>query len=1030
MVSRVEELLAEARWLEGLARALVGEREAARDLVQDVWVRTLEDPPRDVRRPRAWLGRVLRNALSSRRRSESARASRERAHERDGARGADDVVERAEAQRLLVEAVLALDEPLRRTVLLHFFDGLSSAEIARRQGVPDSTVRTRLAQALQFLRERLGRSRADWQTGLGLIACGKRELERGAPWTPSAKAGAWVAAAVIGGLWMWSVVFTPERASAPLVSRVIEPAVIFEATRVPSATGERQTGVPTEASTRLEAPLAKELLRLRIVALVLAEGSEQPIRHAEVLFACQVVATGDKQGRIDSELVVREDAPREFLRRIAEGRKDFEPTSEFFVCAPGWTRSRVWIPDRLAGTLQLGVSFLRPASEVTGIVLDEQGVPVRDARVTWRSGDWSPAPGEAPWGWTIDPEWQNQTPETKTDSAGRFRLSGVPLVSGFVAGWTPAHAYAYGSVFRMSAGETRDFTLVLPRYPGFVAHFDGVVLDPDGAPLNGARVTVAQGFGFQCETDDEGRFSGTFVDPEPEQLPLPVLISVFDPAYRYLPVELECPDVTTVRDLHLMLGRGEELTIEVRSAAGGILEGARVTAAYPDMELVHQGAERRTDAAGRTTLPLPPQGLQVSVEAVGHVRWTGPVPSDWATDEPFVIVLEPRPVVRGSVLFEGRPVAGAIVHGGRNQEVSFRSQHVFQLENAFDLRFPVRRDSRDSVTDEEGRFVQSDIRFTGSTMYAFWVEAEGLPTTSFGPIPAPCREEIEIAIEPGGVLEGRVLVPVESRACGYVVGVSNGFGFALTVPVEADGTFRFQNLAPGDYQIRAAPGPAAEWVLFRGLDFKPFTRPISFDCRVESGRTTRFDVDLRGEGTCLWRARVDLPLPEERSLTTQLYRLEPGGGSILVGQRELDAEGRVEFSLSTPGPHRLEVALYPSFSAWTKLTHTFELLPGESSTFLELRPARLRFVPGARVAAGEGAHSNLVRFVGRDEAGWRTESVLALHQVKEELLLPVPSGKLMVETADAWKWSAELSWTAAGELTLAPGETLEPFAPR
>jgi hypothetical protein len=53
------------------------------------------------------------------------------------------LVERTELQEQLSAAVRALDEPYRTTVLLHYSEGLSLEEIARTQGVPASTVRTR-----------------------------------------------------------------------------------------------------------------------------------------------------------------------------------------------------------------------------------------------------------------------------------------------------------------------------------------------------------------------------------------------------------------------------------------------------------------------------------------------------------------------------------------------------------------------------------------------------------------------------------------------------------------------------------------------------------------------------------------------------------------------------------------------------------------------------------------------------------------------------------------------------------------------
>jgi Sigma-70, region 4 len=69
----------------------------------------------------------------------------------------DDVVARIEQERLLAKLVVELEEPYRSVVLQHFYGGLSSAQIARKENVPDATVRTRVRRALMLLRERLAR---------------------------------------------------------------------------------------------------------------------------------------------------------------------------------------------------------------------------------------------------------------------------------------------------------------------------------------------------------------------------------------------------------------------------------------------------------------------------------------------------------------------------------------------------------------------------------------------------------------------------------------------------------------------------------------------------------------------------------------------------------------------------------------------------------------------------------------------------------------------------------------------------------
>jgi RNA polymerase sigma-70 factor (ECF subfamily) len=103
-------------------------------------------------------GLVLRNFARQERRSSARREAREHdVARREELPSAREIVARAELQRRIAGAVMELDEPYRSAVLLRYFEDLPPREIAKRLGVPVATVRTRLARALEQLRERFDR---------------------------------------------------------------------------------------------------------------------------------------------------------------------------------------------------------------------------------------------------------------------------------------------------------------------------------------------------------------------------------------------------------------------------------------------------------------------------------------------------------------------------------------------------------------------------------------------------------------------------------------------------------------------------------------------------------------------------------------------------------------------------------------------------------------------------------------------------------------------------------------------------------
>lgn len=163
-------LLAQAGWLRRFARALVGGAADADDLAQDALISAWRQP---TGAGRAWLATVARNLSFDGFRREARRERREAAARASTAgfvTSPEELIGHAEIHRDVAEAVARLVEPFRQVVVLRFYEGLSSAEIARRLAKPEGTIRWRLKEALDRVRAdldaRYGHDRTSWRAAL------------------------------------------------------------------------------------------------------------------------------------------------------------------------------------------------------------------------------------------------------------------------------------------------------------------------------------------------------------------------------------------------------------------------------------------------------------------------------------------------------------------------------------------------------------------------------------------------------------------------------------------------------------------------------------------------------------------------------------------------------------------------------------------------------------------------------------------------------------------------------------------------
>lgn len=773
--TRFETLWAHRPFVRRLARALVRDAATADDVEQEVWRKATTRRPRDSSAVRSWLSSLVRNTVRDLARSEGARRRRQETVARPEAGGTRaDVVAEGEALRRLVDAVMALPEPYRQTVLLRYWRGLKPAAIARETGVPVETVRTRIARARVRLRDRLtrdhGGDRDAALAAVALLAGGRGAL------VPAALGGLLVTkklavagAAVLVLFLGVALLDGPEpRVPVPAGPDAKPDVVAATAPGVPAVTADTSPEPWSEAK-----PLPQGVHQLRGTVRLRDGGGIVP--GAFVVASATGLRSGERRARADPE-----------------GRfvLDHLPAGTYRVAA-----------GPTAGVRQWAGRFVVPGVDRLEVVLDG-GAAAAGRVVDATTGR---GLGGAEVSLTIDGAlpWNNRGAYARgvTGEDGRWRIDDLPpgRVEGFDvrrSGWRPAEGEAAtkAPVF-LAAGATAVFDRAL-RPAGAIR---GRILSPNGAPVPGAKVSLAglRTASVRVKTDAAGRFAFEDVDfgegslrawtvgDEHLETPVPVPVAVGS-------------GETVVTDLVLdaaPVGRVEGRVVDDRGAA---VAGAKVSAgAYGAY------AVGTTDEVGHFSLDGVRAGEEVVVGAWTEAANGRAAPVHLAAGglaEGLEILLVARhATVAGRVLGpDGSPAADATVHlvpEGFDPE---------EPQNVLGLRF-----RPGASTTPDGRFLLGDA--PAGTWSVLATAPDAAPAVS-EPLPLAVgerREGVELRLGPphrvGGVVLAEGGGPVEGARI-RVVFLHGHMASGAEVWATTDRHGRFSLALPvgGPYLLRVA----------------------------------------------------------------------------------------------------------------------------------------------------------------------------------------------------------------------------------
>ncbi len=810
-----------------------------------------------------------------------------------------------------------------------------------------------------------------------------------------------------------------ERGQTP---KAAAPSLLQGAFQEEGAAGERaSTSAPETTSASVDEPAApSEVPRLTVLGRAV-DLDGRPIQGAE-LFASDEIGPAQR-------LVARSDESGQFRAELprAWGVHGFTLLAEHYRAA------EIEVFDVGRVELQLGTVPLAPGSEVAGRVLDETGRPIPGARVSWLPASAYPADaatarrkgfgqGRADYAELGELDQLRElgyagedanvfVPDTRSTADGSFRLRGLPLGECFVVAWKRGHSYGWSQVFELRAlrphpsGAASEVEIVLPPSLTASSQIAGIVRDPAGAPVAGILVH-AQGSRLNSSVHTES--DGTFLLDK--GWTEPVLLRATDEEQRWAPAELA--DVAPgSRALELVLAEPAWLTVRLLDAGERPIPWGHVRVA---------ATRKETGRAGTVRIQKPAEAFELEAFAPGFRTQTfGPFEPGQLGDE-LALHLVPGQAVRGRVVSQGRPVAGARLDLAFTQApgITCESRNAAPREHPFQLTGRVDLDGNDGTSDASGGFL---LTVHSDGWHSLRVEAEGFPTNVFGPFllaRAAGFEELELELERAGILAGQVRLAPDAGARERLVGACNGWSFVRTALVQDDGSYSIRDLAPGAYQVRVCVPPIA--ALQELASREESGESVTWDCRVSAGATTRFDLDLSQEGSVVLAGQLTLVGAPAQEWEAELLSI-PADPTLTGSSRAsavLDSAGRFELVLSRAGTYRLRLAGgSPAFE------QTLELANGRNEW--SYRSATGRVLVRVSESQGKGLAVRL-RYRAQAEGGVRFTAqrhVYLRAGAGFDWKIAAPPGRGRLETTTDLG-ARDAHWTLVRELVIASGEEL------
>ncbi|MGE0400733.1 MAG: sigma-70 family RNA polymerase sigma factor [Kofleriaceae bacterium] len=837
-----DELLAHTDWLLQLARALVGDANAA-DVVQDTFEVAIKQPPKKDGPLRPWLAGVARNLAKMSLRGKARREKRETdAPVANEVPTSDELVERARMQQKVAAIVLELPEALRDVLLLRFFEGMSAAEIARAQGIPGATVRSRLAEALARVRGAL-----DQQHG----GDRKRWMALVAPLTPLATPSGHGTAAVVGGLLVKTGIKIAITVAVLAVAAFFagrhfgwfgsEKAAPKDPVRIADGSAKPPTPAAPPASTSAGASRGPELAHdddpkgtFRLEGLVVDE-NDQPVAGATVAIDSHPPRSLETEA--DGEFVFEGLIARDYtIEATTQGDK------------PGYAG-----PTRLRLTEKTEpvTIRLREGGFVEVVVSGTDGAAIKNATVELRS--------------TL--VWTGATND-----------KGVATLRGVGPTWAPlvASAPGYASA-AMMLGTSGD-----PAAPARVsltlakgAAMAGKVIDEAGKPVAGARVvatSTSEPFPVVDARRDgvETKADGTFTLP-----------TIASGTWRLTATQGDHAPATTApitvdgehdkRGIEIVLTAGATISGTVQDATGAPIAAA-------DVRVVVRGttfwrAQRQAFTAPDGTFAI--EGLPrraVDIVAAHTSGSSAIVPIDLAEKPTHEVTLklDVTGAIEGTVVDStGQPLGDAQVSAEPTYTGSLEQQEVWSV-----------RGSQLAVTDQGGGF-----RFAGLPPGPYRLRAARLGAAESSMALAKSvlvtvtdkpGDKVQLVLLADGVVKGKVALPDGTAPAAFTVSISGTYPTPFATP---DGSFSL---------------PAAAGTHTIVVDGRRFLAAKAKEVTVEPGKPTDVGTITVQPGRSVSGRVLDenrMPIANAKVAAGKL--LTGGGTELYIENESIDAKDTV-----------------------------------------------------------------------------------------------------------------------------------------